>query len=161
MSEDGATQGVQAGDALKVILGGQSEDDQVHMYPGEFESTIRNAPGPPWEGDEAYSECSNYLARLILEWLEKDFERVLSPVESEYVWPKDENGETIWDSTRVVKPILGWSDRMKEDGYFAEPDGMFGCTGFMWGWAVNAARSIVNVPSVPNPAIITIGGNDN
>lgn len=30
-------------------------------------------------------------------------------------------------------------------------------TGFMWGWAVNAARHILKLGAVPNPAIITVG----
>ena len=29
-------------------------------------------------------------------------------------------------------------------------------TGFMWGWAVNAARAILELPPVPNPAILVI-----
>jgi hypothetical protein len=31
-----------------------------------------------------------------------------------------------------------------------------GCSGFQWGWAVNAARSILNLDAVPNPALMTI-----
>jgi hypothetical protein len=157
-SSDGAMQGLSANDALKVILGGQSEDDQVHMYPEEFEKTIRHAPAPPWDySNDGYSQCANWLARQILEWLEKDPINQTLPVDTEYVWFKHENGEIDWN-TEPTKSVLGWSDLMKEDGYF--PDGMYGCTGFQWGWACNAARKIVGLTPAPNPAIMTIGGNN-
>lgn len=158
MSEDGAMQGVSAHDALKVILGGQDEDDQVHAYPEEFERTIRRAPGPPWDYDkDGYSACANYLARQILEWLEEDPTRQFTPVDTEYVWPKDDDGNINYYGN-VETPVLGWSDLMKKDGYF--PDGMYGCTGFQWGWACNAARKIMGLWPTPNPAIMYIGGSD-
>jgi len=31
------------------------------------------------------------------------------------------------------------------------------CSGFQFGWALNAVRAIVELPPVPNPAILTIG----
>lgn len=155
MSSDGAQQGVEAAEALKVILSGENEDDVVHLEPDEFAEKIRHAPGPPWDyEDDGYSACANYLARQILEWLEADPERTLSAVESTYVWPTRSDGSTDY-SARPTTPVRGWSDRMKDDGYF--PDGMFGCTGFQWGWACNAARKILALPPVANPAIITIG----
>lgn len=157
-SSDGAMQGLSANDALKVILGGQSEDDQVHMYPEDFEKTIRHAPEPPWDySNDGYSQCANWLARQILEWLEKDPINQTLPIDTEYIWFKDENGAIDWNK-KPAKGVLGWSDLMKEDGYF--PDGMYGCTGFQWGWACNAARKIVGLTSIPNPAIMTIGGNN-
>jgi hypothetical protein len=150
-------QGVSAGDALKVILGGQSEDDQVHQYDQDFEQTIRKASGPPWDyDDDGYSKCANYLARQILEWLEKDPKHIQIPVESVYKFLKDKNGIEVMDGYTITEK--GWSDLMKADGYF--PDGMYGCTGFQWGWACNAARKIVGLTAIPNPAILTIGGND-
>jgi len=159
-SVDGAMQGLLANDALKVILGGQSEDDQVHLYPDEFERTIREAPAPPWDYDngEGYSQCANWLARQILEWLEKDPMHQTLPVDTEYIWYKKENGSIDWDKP-PVKGVLGWSDAMKEDGYF--PDGMYGCTGFQWGWACNAARKILGLNAIPNPAIMTVNTGEN
>jgi hypothetical protein len=164
MSEDGATQGVSAGDALNVILRGQSEDDQVHDGPDVFAAKIRSAVGPPWnygepiEGEigEGYTACANYLARQILEWLEGDLARGLGPVEDVIEWGTLPNGDTDWRKHTVIEK--GWSTLMKEAGYF--PDGMYGCTGFQWGWACNAARTILDIPPVPNPAIVTIGGVD-
>jgi hypothetical protein len=35
-----------------------------------------------------------------------------------------------------------------------------GITGFQWGWGVNAARRCVELPPVPNPAIVEIGDGD-
>jgi hypothetical protein len=164
VSEDGATQGVSAGDALNVILRGESEDDQVHARPDEFAATIRTAVGPPWEYgvpdegkmSDGYTACANWLARQILEWLEGDLTRGLGPVEDSIEWGKTPSGQIDWSTHTVT--AKGWSTLMKEAGFF--PDGMYGCTGFQWGWACNAARTILDMPPVSNPAIMTIGGVD-
>lgn len=48
-------------------------------------------------------------------------------------------------------------DAMEHDGVTIYG---LGLTGFMWGWAVNAARRCLELDSVPNPAILVIGERD-
>lgn len=56
---------------------------------------------------------------------------------------------------KYVKVRDGLYDVMKAEGIdLAELE----LTGFMWGWAVNAARKVLGDGPVPNPAIVEIGG---
>lgn len=45
-------------------------------------------------------------------------------------------------------------DAMKAAGHDL---GALGLTGFQWGWALNAARRCVELPPLPNPAIMDLG----
>ena len=119
-----------------------------------FAERIRNAP-PSWDGNspgDTYDRTADYAARLILEWLLADPSRALGPTENVY----ENQGERDKPWTGVVLEV-GWYDRMKDDGVPLE---QLGLTGFQWGWAVNAARGILGLLFVPNPAIITISVPD-
>ena len=142
MSDDGANLNVDAESAMKVVMGG--EEEKPRRTTGEMAAEIRATTGP-----SGYEGTANYAAKLILDWLEADPSRAQGPTEN--VYNVDENGDTIYAPPYAQ---LGWYDLMKQDGIdLAALD----LTGFMWGWAVNAARTILELPAVPNPAIVTFG----
>ena len=137
MSDDGADFGATAEQGMKAVIGG--ERPEKVMDPVEFEVYIMSQGGP---GD--YSGTAAYAAKLILLHLRGHPEDARIPVEDEY------------DPKNNYKPkgIRNLSSVMFAYPEFKQLD----LTGFMWGWAVNAARRCCELPSVPNPAIITIGG---
>jgi hypothetical protein len=147
-------QGISATDALRVILGDETEESQPRPSMEEFVESIRNADGPPWNYEEGgYDACTRWLARQILEWLLENPNRANLPVEDIIEWPKLHDGSIDYHKMPILV-AAGWSRRMKEDGRF--PDGMYGCSGFQWGWAVNAARKCVELPAVANPALLVV-----
>ena len=146
MSDDGADLGMNADEALGVVLKGDPAPEKPVRSTKEFAAMIMGTTGPG-----GYEGTANWCARLIVEWLLADPTRAEGPTED--VYAEDEDGQMKWPA-EVITP--GWYDRMKADGIDLASLDM---TGFMWGWAVNAARQIVELPSVPNPAIVTIGGD--
>jgi hypothetical protein len=143
MSDDGVAEGLNAEEALGVVLGGEPAPTDKVRSTMEMAAIVRATTEPI-----GYDGTANYAAKLILDWLEEDPSRAQGPTEN--VYSEGPNGE--W--TGVVTE-RGWYGRMKEDGI---PMADLDLTGFMWGWAVNAARAIVELPPVPNPAILTING---
>jgi hypothetical protein len=147
---DGAHLGVGADTALSKILGGKDILDDQILTEAEFEEMIRTAGFT----DLDYGTSSNAIARMILEAYEKYPQVRAIPSDTEYL--KDENGRAVFvggnmvalgvDLYRVIKQI-----------YAEEPhkvEILEGSTGFMFGWAVNAARKILGEGPVANPAIL-------
>lgn len=109
-----------------------------------------------WESmDDGYEEAARRLARFILTTLRAHPGIQAAPV------------ETTWDfagwrvEARMADepcPILaaGWAERLKA----ADPEGyataVEDITGFMWGWAVNAARYVLGLGPVANPALVEV-----
>jgi len=149
---DGAQQGIGAERALGTILGGQpapSEDEGMSRE--ALEARIMVAPYPP----ESYDDAALYTAKFILTALRAHPEIQTAPVEDAYDFSGIELGQRMPDVIPLTQK--GWPALLKEidpAGYDAAVDEI---TGFMWGWATNAARYILDLPEVPNPAIITIG----
>lgn len=134
MSSDGVSQGIRSGDALRVLVGNAELADVPAVTTGEMADRIMattresvNEARDNGDPREAYSRAAEYAAKLILEYYLADPKRV-----------------------QDTDPY----EAMKWDGYDLDPLGM---TGFMWGWAVNAARAILELPPVPNPAILETG----
>lgn len=128
---DGAHMGIGPNRALETILGGAPPPEVTD--PSEqllkMRADILAAPrasDPKAMSD--YETCAMSVAREILEWAWANFER-------------------FSDDERVVY------DAMKADGV---PLQELGLTGFQWGWAFNAARAVMSLPPVPNPAIVTV-----
>lgn len=144
MSDDGAQLGISAQDGMHAALGGT--EDPPRKTIGEMVAVIMATDGP-----SDYSGTSNYAAKLIILWLLEDPQRAQGPTED--VYATKENGEKDYNTVAQA----GWYALMKADGV---PLGDLGLSGFMWGWAVNAARAAMELPEVPNPAIVTIGGDD-
>lgn len=147
---DGAHLGITAGAALRAIFGSDEPLDEP-MTAGEMRAWIEAASLPlPDDRDEGYTEASRYAAKLILHWLLADPSRASTPVEADYDWDADPDR-----GTQGMKPehtrAVGWYQQMKDDGI---PINELDLTGFMWGWAANAARRCVELPPAPNPAIV-------
>jgi hypothetical protein len=137
MGADGAHAGINAGDALKVILGGEPQDEQPTMTADEEGQWLLDAPetAVDWEAWEAehgdgsaYTECARRVAGACL--------RVM-----------------------IADPTMARADR--DDDLFKAakelaPEVCEGLSGFQWGWASNAARRCVEAPPAPNPAIVDV-----
>ena len=127
MLADGAHLKVSADRALETVLGGkESPAEDERMSALEFAVWIRTAP---LESDEArdYGEAARCYAKLYLMAFEADCKG-----EARDVWREAE--------TR-------WPDLAKR---------CEGGTGFMHGWAFNAARNVLHMPPVQNPALLEI-----
>lgn len=150
---DGAHLGVSADRALDTILGGNpspSEDEQMDAE--TFRTWIKTA-----DREDSYGEVARLCARYLLEYLETHPEDSQLPLEPTHDWErmradlgdvfpsreqmaKYQTAEGLFDKAEVAHPHL------KE----------MGLTGFMAGWAFNAARRCLEMPPAPNPALLTI-----
>ncbi len=152
MSDDGADMGVSADRALKTVLGGGAQPtEDEKMDPIAFEKWIMSHTSDP----QTYGGTAAYMAKLILDHLRAHPDDARIPTEAEYEDHRLPNGERDW-SKFIKKDTRNLSDVMDE--YPAWREAIQGATGFMWGWAVNAARRCCELPPVPNPAIVTVGG---
>lgn len=128
---DGAHLGISASRALETILGGKSQPAQdERLKQEEFTQWIRSAPHEYGDirGEDAYGEASRWLAK-----------RYLLIIEQAPMVTRD----IAWDVFKTK-----WPDDVEKAG---------GMTGFMHGWAWNAARNVMEKPPESNPAILTIG----
>lgn len=155
MSDDGADLGVSADRALQTILGGAPQPTR-RRTPEEMRAEILACEGP-----SDYDGTSRWVARLILDAIEKEPALMMAPCETVYDWdaikadPRYANA-TGSEGVEVLREhvvSISLYDLMKDRGIsLAE----LGLTGFMWGWAFNAARYCLGLPSEPNPAIVTL-----
>lgn len=151
MSDDGADLGVSAERALGTVLGGKpSPEKDEQMDPVQFEAWIMSHTSDL----HSYEGTAAYAAKLILDHFRAHPEDTSIPTEPKYLMDKKPDGTDDWDTWRQDKSVRNLTDVMFEYPEFKALD----LTGFMWGWAVNAARRCCELPSVPNPAIVTIGG---
>ena len=128
MLADGAHLNVDADRALETILGDKpSPTKDERKSDTEFADWIRSAKSP--DGEELdYGETSRYIAKLYLMAMENGCQ-----------------GDEGWD---VWPEIL--------ERWPGEAAKVEGSTGFMHGWAFNAARKVLNMPPAPNPALLEI-----
>lgn len=165
---DGASIGVRAGRALGTILGGKEpppmpntvEERQAALQDLEKLIRTRPLPGdglPVWKrdpkavGDDAYSFAAECVAHCFLV-LADDDPKIL---DTDTVYgPDNTDHKEMWGRL-AGKDRASW-EALKAKWPGAD-DWFGGTTGFMVGWAFNAARSIKGYGPVGNPAIITIG----
>lgn len=156
MSDDGADLGVSADRALETILGGAPQPER-RRTPDEMRAEILACEGP-----SDYDGTSRWVARLILEAIAAEPELTTAPCETVYDWdvikadPRYANatgseGVEVMSEYVVSRSLY---DLLKDRGV---PLAELGLTGFMWGWAFNAARYCLGLPPEPNPAIVTLG----
>lgn len=116
-----------------------------------FERMIRDAAKAPFGKDLGYSGAANACALLILNMYTKYPETTKLP-ESHFCITAS-SGEfiplnvNIYDVLKRLHPV----DTDEYKYVLSE------LTGFMWGWAVNAARKILDLEALPNPAVMTFG----
>ncbi len=144
---DGAQQGIGAKRALDTILGGEpAPTKEEGMSREEMERAIMAVSTPPAD----YNDMALFTAKFILTTLRAHPEIARAPVDTVYDWDHVVEGHP----TIARKGWVELFEEMDPAGYNAAVEGI---TGFMWGWACNAARYVLDLPEVPNPAIITIG----
>ena len=148
MSDDGAQLGVTAGRALQSVLGGRDQPtEDERMDPVTMRDWLLE-PDHEWtESGDGYTEIARRCAGAILRFYMEDPKRASIPPENVYQQPVD------WHHPVILE--RGLYGVMEEAGLI---DDDWGLSGFQWGWAVNAARRCVELPEVPNPALVTFGG---
>jgi hypothetical protein len=155
---DGAHLGVGAERALKTILGGEPAPTADECESVEqMRARILSAPIEAKTYDGAATAC----ARLILEaW--KQYPQ-LAELPHETIYLRDAHGQMVWRDgvdPACVRLVPGLHDALKQL-YADRPDALAvlrDLTGFMWGWAVNAALRCIDQPPAPNPALLTVAG---
>lgn len=167
---DGAVYGVKAGAALHAVLGGKEpESNDVVSDPAAFETWITGGAslGEALDaaGEDGYTETSRRVAKSVLAFLRRHPEHagLSSEGQCAYVPPTDSrvagqpeafHRDDGWVFVQTEPGLLDPFEASLSDAERAEFDES---TGFMWGWAVNAARRCLELPPVPNPALLTIG----
>jgi len=141
---DGAHLNIGAEEGMKANIAGEEPHP---MTDEEFEQMVREAPIP---GD-SYSGQANATAKLILEMYEEYPQTRELPEEREYL--RDLDGHVDWNDPIYLNVTL--YDVTKK-AYPQHHELFLDLTGFMWGWAVNAARKILGLGPLPNPALMTI-----
>lgn len=158
MSDDGADLGITAEDGMKAAMG--ADEEPATRTPVELQAEM--------EADQSntYSGQANIVALALVRLFEKRPDLATWPAEAEGAFFVKATGER---ATPEFLRASEWDDmefrKVDDRDLYAElkaarPDlssTFEGLTGFMWGWAVNAAKYVVGEPPVPNPAIITIG----
>jgi hypothetical protein len=150
---DGAHVGVGAKRALDTILGGDPSPTEEECETVEqMRERILAAPIEAKDYDGAATAC----ARLILEAWKKYPQLVEVPHENIYL--KDEAGNLVIVDDGLVQLVPGLHAALKSL-YRDRQEALeilTGLTGFMWGWAVNAANRCLDLPPVANPALLEI-----
>lgn len=156
---DGAHLGVGAERALGTILGGEpqpAEADQETVI--QMRDRLLAAPRCDDPAAMAsYDACATSVAGEILRWALANPERYANtPAENELDYGPGGEAE-FWKNFDGGDPPpikrLGLYETLKAEGI---PLDTLGITGFQWGWAYNAARRCLELPPVPNPAIVSI-----
>jgi len=154
MSADGAHIGVDAERALRTILGGEpspGEDEQMDAE--TFRAWIKTA-----DRQDSYGETARLAARYLLEYLTAHPEDMRLPLEDTYDWDRaraelGRSPESIEEMLRYRSTEGVWDRAAAEYPQLKQLD----LTGFMAGWAFNAARRCLELPPAANPALLTIG----
>lgn len=139
--------GVGAERALQTILGGEDQPSaDERTTPQQMAAYLLSASSEA----HSYDEGARLAGRIVLEYLQMHPEDAALPADDKHEWP---NG---WDAPSViVAPGIHGQMERKEPGAIEKLRSL-GLTGFMWGWAVNAAKYALDLPPVANPAIVTI-----
>jgi hypothetical protein len=146
MSADGAHLNLGADDAMRKIVGGV--EPPAPMAFDVFCARIRAAVDVPTD----YGGTSESVAKYLLRYLEEHPEHRDLPLDDVYDWE-------AWRATSMQEhpPKVGdgvWS--LAKAAYPEMKTVAEGITGFMAGWAFNAARHCLGLGPVSNPAIVEI-----
>ncbi len=152
---DGAHFNVGAEAAMKAVIGGEVPPTPPTDY--EFEQQIRNAPIRTPDGRKAeftYDSAANAIARIVLEAYEQYPQ--LQEMSDDHVFLRTKDDKIDWSNPIALNVTLYDVIKKLHPEGTIEREVMADATGFMWGWAMNAARKILGLGPVPNPAIMTI-----
>jgi len=166
LSGDGASFGISAGKALKVIMGGEQPEKKDRRTPNEMRLILLGSKHPDEfydkEGIEGYSNAAAYCGKLLLELFERHPELAHVPMASEYELDeelKKTDWTAAWNQRKIIRE--GLDDVIaRTESDFMQKTYDLGLTGFQWGWAVNAARYAMDIPPTSNPALLTIKLNE-
>lgn len=156
MNADGAHLGVDAERALKTILGGEPSPGQDEQMDAEtFRTWIKTA-----DREDSYGEAARLAARYLLEYLTAHPEDMRLPLDDVHDWNRmrAELGDRFTSPDELLR-------YRTQEGLFDKAAAEYPAlknmdlTGFMVGWAFNAARRCLEIPPAPNGALFTIGGD--
>jgi hypothetical protein len=162
---DGADLGVEAGRALGAILGGKEPPTEDEQQTKEQMLERILAVSDPCEGTPVherefaedmggYSYAADCIAKAFL-ILEADDPGLLDRTPEPYTYPDDYEIEDLrGKSFERSGDSLAWEALMERWPDF--DDWLGGATGFMVGFAFNAARHVKDLAPVQNPALMTI-----
>ena len=145
---DGAQHGIGAEASMRACIGGEKPDELETAE--DMEARIRSAP----LSCDGYDTTATATARIILEAMERWPELQEVPSEARYI-TLGKAGDEGW---RMIATPRGLHDVLKD----IHGEGSVECkvledlTGFMWGWAVNAARRCLSLNEVSNPALLEL-----
>lgn len=124
---------------MRAVLGGEQPKQDKGMTPEQMAEYLEACP----DEVDSYDDASRWAGRGVLRYLRQHPEAFA-------------NGDAgdVFDAAFADQ--RGEPDE-DEDGYRALPEQIEGITGFMVGWAVNAARYAMNHNPVSNPAIFDLG----
>ena len=170
MSDDGADLGVSADVALSAVMGGEQPKSEDKRDPVQMEAYLRGTPdtiGGYGEGGSGYEDSARLLGKYVLEFMLRHNESAQLPAEPEFdrehpAYQKWIAGDGSYDAVKDAVKVEGFGEywqRVEPDNYREAMD-KIQPSGFQFGWALNAARYCCELPSVPNPAIVTIGGSE-
>lgn len=154
MSSDGAHLGVDAERALKTILSGEpSPGEDERMDAETFRTWIKTCPADV----TGYGETARLAAHYLLEYLTAHPDDMRLPLDDSH------------DFDRAKKELGHWPSSIEELQRYRTTEGLWDravaeypalhaldLTGFMAGWAFNAARRCLELPPAANGALLTI-----
>lgn len=164
MTADGAHIGVSPQRALATIIGGaEPPDSSEQMSVEQMREKLLGAPRIDQlaadelvDDDASYDRTCEVTAGEILRWALANPDRFAAcAMETEYDWEGDpDHGAEGMKPEFVIKP--GLYTVLKDDGI---PLADLGLSGFMWGWAYNAAARCLELPPQPNPAFLIVSSD--
>jgi hypothetical protein len=163
MSDDGAELGIAAEDGMKAAIAGGEEPPRRTKE--EVRATVM---GTEFSSIYDYNTSANAAAKIILLTIEghPEIDWANTPTEGKYEYVGKDgvvltrqqiNDGAVGTFTKIED---GWYDKMKPliiDTALGDAWDKLGLSGFQWGWAVNCARWLLDMPPVDNPAIVRLG----
>jgi hypothetical protein len=156
---DGANLGITAGRALDTVIGGEPQPTEEEQATSEqVRERVMQAPNP-CEGKpiheraidkDAYSLAADAIAKAFL-LAEAEKPGIL---ECELYYSKENTDhDVLWGKPQGAETAVWNYVKEKHPGF---DDWIGGASGFMVGFAYNAALYVLGKPPKPNPAIVTV-----
>lgn len=159
---DGSSQGMTAEGALGVILGGDEPPSPDAMDTEHTPDAWAARLLAKDDNINGYDEHAQVLAKYILLAIQRMPMLARLGSEAQYLVDEDD-GRPLYERTHYGTVVVPAIDGPLKDVVYTDPEHPFrralnAATGFSFGWAVNIVRYALELPPLPNPAIITVGG---